>query len=43
LSYMNWPLVQHRYNTNYFLQDVAKPVLEADSHTQGKLRRTIQG
>ena len=40
---MHWPLVQHWYNTNQFLRDVAKPVLEADSHTKGKLRRHYPG
>ena len=40
---MYWTLVQHWYGTNHFLRDVAKPVLEADSHAKGKLRRTIRG
>jgi len=37
------PGVPHRYCTNHFLRDVAKPVLEADSHAKGKLRRTVRG
>ena len=40
---MYWTFVQHWYGTNHFLRDVAKPVLEADSHAKGKLRRTIRG
>jgi hypothetical protein len=38
-----FPGVPHRYCTNHFLRDVAKPVLEADSHAKVKLRRTVRG
>ena len=40
---MYWTLVYLWHGTNDFLRDVAKPVLEADSHAKGKLRRTIRG
>src|SRR6266700_5462387 len=38
-----FPGVPHRYGTNHFLRDVAKPVLEADSRAKVKMRRTIRG
>jgi hypothetical protein len=38
-----FPGVPHRYCTNHFLRDVAKPVLEADSRTKVKMRRTVRG
>src|SRR6516225_9294620 len=38
-----FPGVPHRYCTNHFLRDVAKPVLEADSRAKVKMRRTIRG
>src|SRR3982751_2274948 len=38
-----FPGVPHRYCTNHFLRDVAKPVLEADSHAKGQMRRTVRG
>src|SRR5499427_2167363 len=38
-----FPGVPHRYCANHFLRDVAKPVLEADSHAKVKMRRTIRG
>ena len=38
-----FPSVPHRYCTNHFLRDVAKPVLEADSHAKVRMRRTIRG
>jgi len=37
-----FPGVPHRYCANHFLRDVAKPVLEADSHAKVKMRRTIR-
>jgi len=38
-----FPGVPHRYCTNHFLRDVAKPILEADSHAKVKMRRTVRG
>ena len=38
-----FPGVPHRYCTNHFLRDVAKPILEADSRAKVKMRRTIRG
>jgi hypothetical protein len=38
-----FPGVPHRYCANHFLRDVAKPVLEADSHAKGQMRRTVRG
>jgi hypothetical protein len=38
-----FPGVPHRYCANHFLRDVAKPVLEVDSHAKVKMRRTIRG
>src|SRR5499427_2924750 len=38
-----FPGVPHRYCTNHFLRDVAKPVLEADSHAKVHMRRTVRG
>lgn len=35
--------VPHRYCANHFLRDVAKPVLEADSHAKVRMRRTVRG
>jgi hypothetical protein len=35
--------VPHRYCTNHFLRDVAKPVLEADSHAKVQMRRKVRG
>ena len=34
-----FPDVPHRYCDNHFLRDVAKPVLEADSHAKVQMRR----
>jgi hypothetical protein len=31
--------VPHRYCDNHFLRDVAKPVLEADSHAKVRMRK----
>jgi len=38
-----FPGVPHRYGANHFLRDVAKPVLEADSHAKVHMRRTVRG
>src|SRR2546421_2870660 len=38
-----FPGVPHRYCANHFLRDVAKPVLEADSHAKVQMRRTVRG
>jgi hypothetical protein len=38
-----FPGVLHRYCQNHFLRDVAKPVLEADSHTKVQMRKKVRG
>jgi hypothetical protein len=38
-----FPGVPHRYCANHFLRDVAKPVLEMDSHAKVKMRRKVRG
>jgi hypothetical protein len=38
-----FPQVPHRYCQNHFLRDVAKPMLEADSHAKVKMRKKIRG
>jgi hypothetical protein len=38
-----FPGVAHRYCDNHFLRDVAKPVLEADSHAKVPMRRKVRG
>jgi hypothetical protein len=38
-----FPDVPHRYCQNHFLRDLAKPVLEADSHAKVKMRNKIRG
>jgi hypothetical protein len=38
-----FPGVPHRYCQNHFLRDVAKPVLEADSHTKVQMRKKVRG
>src|SRR5205085_2380005 len=38
-----FPDVPHRYCQNHFLRDVAKPVLEADSHTKVQMRKKVRG
>ena len=38
-----FPGVPHRYCQNHFLRDVAKPMLEADSHAQGQMRKKVRG
>jgi hypothetical protein len=38
-----FPGVPHRYCDNHFLRDVAKPVLEADSHAKVPMRQRVRG
>ncbi|HMB05465.1 MAG TPA: hypothetical protein VKP69_17230 [Isosphaeraceae bacterium] len=38
-----FPDVPHRYCDNHFLRDVAKPVLEADSHAKVTMRKKVRG
>jgi hypothetical protein len=38
-----FPGVPHRYCANHFLRDVAKPVLEADSHAKVQMRTRVRG
>ena len=38
-----FPGVPHRYCDNHFLRDVAKPVLEADSHAKVTMRKKVRG
>src|SRR5262249_47777992 len=38
-----FPGVPHRYCANHFPRDVAKPILEADSHAKVQMRRTVRG
>jgi hypothetical protein len=38
-----FPDVPHRYCGNPFLRDVAKPVLEADSHAKVQMRKKVRG
>ena len=38
-----FPGVPHRYCGNHFLRDLAKPVLELDSHAKVQMRRKIRG
>jgi hypothetical protein len=38
-----FPGVPHRYCQNHFLRDVAKPVLEIDSHTKVRMRKKVRG
>ena len=35
--------VPHRYCDNHFLRDLAKPVLEADSHAKVQMRKKVRG
>src|SRR5258707_13196678 len=37
-----FPDVPHRYCDNHFLRDVAKPVLEADSHAKVRMRAKVR-
>jgi hypothetical protein len=38
-----FPDVPHRYCGNHFLRDVAKPILEADSHAKVQMRKKVRG
>jgi hypothetical protein len=38
-----FPDVPHRYCDNHFLRDVAKPILEADSHAKVQMRKKVRG
>jgi hypothetical protein len=38
-----FPGVPHRYCDNHFVRDLAKPVLEADSHAKVQMRRKVRG
>ena len=38
-----FPGVPHRYCVNHFLRDLAKPMLEAESHAKVKMRRKVRG
>jgi hypothetical protein len=38
-----FPDTPHRYCDNHFIRDVAKPVLEADSHAKVQMRREVRG
>src|SRR5712691_8139607 len=38
-----FPDVPHRYCANHFLRDVAKPMLEADSHAKVHMRSKVRG
>jgi hypothetical protein len=40
---VEFPDVPHRYCANHFLRDVAKPVLEADSHAKVQMRKKVRG
>jgi hypothetical protein len=38
-----FPGVPHRYCSNHFLRDLAKPMLDADSSAKVKMRRKVRG
>jgi hypothetical protein len=38
-----FPDVPHRYCQNHFLRDVAKPLLEQDSHAKVQMRKQVRG
>ena len=38
-----FPGVPHRYCNNHFLRDLAKPILEKDSHAKVQMRRKVRG
>jgi hypothetical protein len=38
-----FPDVPHRYCDNHFLRDLARPVLEADSHAKVQMRKEVRG
>src|SRR5215207_44169 len=38
-----FPGVPHRYCSNHFLRELAKPTLESDSHAKVQMRKKIRG
>lgn len=40
---VEFPEVPHRYCDNHFLRDLARPVLEADSHAKVRMRKEVRG
>jgi len=38
-----FPEVPHRYCSNHFVRDLAKPLLEADSHAKVQMRKRVRG
>src|SRR5206468_1681600 len=38
-----FPAVPHRYGQNHFLRDLAKPILEQDSHAKVQMRQQVRG
>lgn len=38
-----FPGVPHRYCSNHFLRDLAKPTLESDSHAKVQMRKKVRG
>lgn len=40
---VEFPDVPHRYCDNHFLRDLARPVLEADSHAKVQMRKKVRG
>jgi hypothetical protein len=38
-----FPDVPHRYCDNHFLRDLARPILEADSHAKVRMRKKVRG
>ena len=40
---VEFPDAPHRYCDNHFLRDVARPVLEADSHAKVQMRKKVRG
>jgi hypothetical protein len=39
----DFPGVPHRYCSNHFLRDLAKPTLESDSHAKVQMRKKVRG
>jgi hypothetical protein len=37
-----FPGVPHRYGSNHFVRDLAKPMLDADSHTKVQMRKQVR-
>jgi len=40
---LEFPDVPHRYCQNHFLRDLAKPILEQDSHAKVQMRKKVRG